>query len=195
MDERGVGGLYPFDNGLRRAFVREQSLRVGHLEDGIIVLSVHDGDREPLCFRLDVRQRDHLLRLLAGVDGGHLLQDLWSKVVGAKPSERSPLSAAIEFIGLSRLARELGLTHQAIRKWELAGRMPRTEWTAETHYSERIEQLTADRPGGAITKEMLLAKWPEALPQPPDAAQGLQAPDAAGEQAGQGLSKFVGQGA
>jgi DNA-binding transcriptional regulator YdaS (Cro superfamily) len=43
--------------------------------------------------------------------------------------------------------------------------------------------------------------WPELIdtpgapPVPADAAQHLQAPDAAGEEAGKGLAKFVGQGA
>jgi hypothetical protein len=71
----------------------------------------------------------------------------------------SPLSDAIDRIGLTALARALGVTHQAVRKWQAAGRMPRTEWSGETHYCEAIEQLTA----GAITKLQLLAKWPQPI--------------------------------
>lgn len=99
---------------------------------------------------------------------------------------QAPLQAAIDSIGLARLARELGLTHQAVRKWQVAGRMPRTEWTGETHYAETIEQLTA----GAVTKAMLLAPWPT----PPEALQGplaLNLPDAATEDPGQGPVKFA----
>jgi hypothetical protein len=70
----------------------------------------------------------------------------------------NPLAQAIAIVGLVNLARGLKLTHQALRKWERAGRMPRTEWTSETTYSDQIEQLTA----GAITKAQLLAKWPAA---------------------------------
>lgn len=58
-----------------------------------------------------------------------------------------PLQEAIRLIGVTALARELQVTHQAVRKWEAAGRLPRTEWTGETGYAERIEVLT----GGAVT--------------------------------------------
>lgn len=65
----------------------------------------------------------------------------------------SPLEEAIATVGLSKLARELGLTHQAVRKWQRAGRMPRTEWTGETTYAKRIAELT----DGRVTVERLLA--------------------------------------
>jgi hypothetical protein len=73
-------------------------------------------------------------------------------------SAANPLSGAIAKVGLVALARGLNLTHQAIRKWERAGRLPRTEWTGETTYAEQIERLT----GGEITKATLLSKWPVA---------------------------------
>lgn len=73
-----------------------------------------------------------------------------------------PLRAAIDAVGLTALSRRLGVTHQAVRKWEAAGRMPRTEWTRETGYCDAIERLTVARPGGPITREMLLAPWPAA---------------------------------
>ncbi len=92
-----------------------------------------------------------------------------------------PLQAAIAHVGLSRLAKELGVTHQAVRKWEAAGRMPRTEWTGETAYCAAIARLTAERPEGAVTREMLLVPWPQ---EAPDADQASDPP--AGEQAGQG---------
>lgn len=69
----------------------------------------------------------------------------------------SPLQQAVKRLGLIRLARELGVTHQALYKWERRGKLPRTEWTGETKYSERIEALT----GGQVTKAQLLAPWPE----------------------------------
>jgi hypothetical protein len=68
-----------------------------------------------------------------------------------------PLQEAIRLIGVTALARELQVTHQAVRKWEAAGRLPRTEWTGETGYAERIEVLTS----GAVTKARLLSKWPQ----------------------------------
>jgi hypothetical protein len=71
-------------------------------------------------------------------------------------STNNPLERSIALVGLTALARELGVTHQAIRKWQRAGRMPRTEWTRETHYSDRIQGLTE----GKVTREALLDKWP-----------------------------------
>jgi hypothetical protein len=69
--------------------------------------------------------------------------------------ETQPLEIAIERVGLGALAKELGVSGQAVRKWQRAGRMPRTEWTGETKYSELIQRLTMD----VVTKDMLLAKW------------------------------------
>jgi hypothetical protein len=68
-----------------------------------------------------------------------------------------PLRRAIFQVHFTRLLRELGVSRQAVFKWLQAGRMPRTEWTGETTYSETIEVLTA----GAVTKAMLLAPWPK----------------------------------
>lgn len=65
----------------------------------------------------------------------------------------NPITQAIESVGLGALARQLGVSGQAIRKWEAAGRLPRTEWTGETNYSEVIEQLTA----GGVTRSALLS--------------------------------------
>lgn len=62
------------------------------------------------------------------------------------------LSKAIGIVGLAELARGLGVTYQAIRKWEAAGRLPRTEWTGETSYSDRIVAMTA----GQVSKDELL---------------------------------------
>jgi hypothetical protein len=70
--------------------------------------------------------------------------------------QTNPLTEAIRRVGLGRLAAGLGRSGQAVRKWEAAGRLPRTEWTGETTYAEQIERLT----GGEITKQALLAKWP-----------------------------------
>ena len=76
-------------------------------------------------------------------------------------TENHPLKEAVELVGLGPLAKSLGLTYPAIRKWERAGRMPRTEWTGETTYSIQIQGLT----GGKVTAVRLMSKWPE-LAQP-----------------------------
>ncbi|MBX9609720.1 MAG: helix-turn-helix domain-containing protein [Gammaproteobacteria bacterium] len=64
------------------------------------------------------------------------------------------ITVAIELVGLQPLASACGVTYQALRKWEKAGRLPRTEWTGETNYSETIEALT----GGRVTKADLLRR-------------------------------------
>ena len=69
----------------------------------------------------------------------------------------SPLQAAIDQVGLTRLARECKVSHQAVRKWQRARRLPRTEWTGETGYSGVIESLTE----GHVTRDQLLAPWPQ----------------------------------
>lgn len=88
--------------------------------------------------------------------------------------ERHPLSFAIETIGLGKLGAELRVSGQAIRKWEANGRLPRTEWTGETRYAEKIERLME----GEVTKAQLLAKWPDSAPSANDASMN-PAPEAA----------------
>jgi hypothetical protein len=80
-------------------------------------------------------------------------------------NEAHPLEAAIEKVGLGRLASGVGRSPQAIRKWQRAGRMPRTEWTGETDYAKRIEALC----DGSPTVEQLLKPWPK---WPADDARG-----------------------
>lgn len=79
--------------------------------------------------------------------------------------EPHPLKRAIALAGLTAVAKACSVSHQAVRKWEAGGRMPRTEWTGETHYSAAIERLS----GGQVTKDQLLGAWPrakaEAAPQ------------------------------
>ena len=62
------------------------------------------------------------------------------------------ITQVIALIGLTKLASELKVSYQAVRKWERAGRLPRTEWTGETNYAEVIERLTE----GKIKKGELL---------------------------------------
>lgn len=69
-----------------------------------------------------------------------------------------PLQRAIDLVGLTRLARECAVSHQAVRKWQRARRMPRTEWTGETGYSRVIERVT----DGKVSRDELLAPWPAA---------------------------------
>jgi transcriptional regulator with XRE-family HTH domain len=68
--------------------------------------------------------------------------------------ESNLISQAIQDVGLAELARRLGVTYQAIRKWERKGCLPRTEWTGETSYAATIETLTERR----ITRDALLVR-------------------------------------
>lgn len=72
-------------------------------------------------------------------------------------SELHPIEQAIEIVGLAPLAKALGVTYQAIRKWQIRGRMPRTEWTGETHYSDQIQTMT----GGKVSRVRLMGPWPK----------------------------------
>lgn len=75
----------------------------------------------------------------------------------------NPITLAIESVGLGVLAAGLQVSGQAIRKWECAGHLPRTEWTGETDYSSAIQRLT----GGKVSRDALLAcRPPRRKPQP-----------------------------
>lgn len=50
----------------------------------------------------------------------------------------------------TRLARPV--TYQAVKKWAARGRLPRTEWTGESHYAAAIEQIT----NGIVSQSDLL---------------------------------------
>lgn len=68
-----------------------------------------------------------------------------------------PLSDAIELLGLKTVSAVCGVTYQAVRKWERAGRMPRTEFTGETAYADAIAQACAEKDTGTtVTREALL---------------------------------------
>lgn len=72
-----------------------------------------------------------------------------------------PVERVIEIVGLSRLATALRVSPQAIRKWQKAGRLPRTEWTGETSYAATMAGL-AD---GKVTEGELKGRWVPAEPQ------------------------------
>ena len=81
------------------------------------------------------------------------------------------LAKAIELVGLTAMAKDLGLTHQAIRKWEAQGRLPRTEWSGDTDYAGRIARLVKSR-GGAVKRADLLRRYESDVSSPLDPANG-----------------------
>lgn len=58
--------------------------------------------------------------------------------------------------GPSKVARICGVAPITARKWRERGHLPRTEWTGETHYAEKIETAT----NGMMTRAQLLAHCP-----------------------------------
>lgn len=72
----------------------------------------------------------------------------------------NPITRAIaEVGGVGRLAQSLGVTYQAVRKWEGAGRLPRTELTGETRYAAEIERLTRRVVGAAELLTFTRRNW------------------------------------
>lgn len=64
------------------------------------------------------------------------------------------IAVAIEEVGgFSAMGRLCGVSPQAVRKWRNRGKMPRTEWTGETHYATLIEEAT----NGGVKAEALLS--------------------------------------
>jgi DNA-binding transcriptional regulator YdaS (Cro superfamily) len=57
------------------------------------------------------------------------------------------------------ISKVCGVSNTTALRWKKRGKLPRTEWTGETHYAEAIEAATH----GAITKAELLSYVP---PQP-----------------------------
>lgn len=61
------------------------------------------------------------------------------------------ISRVIEIAGLSQTAEAVGVSYQAVRKWEANGRLPRTDFTGETNYAEKMAALVGDQ----VTVEQL----------------------------------------
>lgn len=75
------------------------------------------------------------------------------------PPIKNPLTRAIQQIdgGVNAIAQACEVTYQSVRKWERAGRLPRSEFVGETDYAKRIEALTS----GTVTEAALL-EWSRA---------------------------------
>ena len=61
------------------------------------------------------------------------------------------VSTAIDEVGLSKVAVACQRSPSTVHKWKTRNRLPRTEWTGETAYAERIAELH----GGVSAKELL----------------------------------------
>ena len=64
------------------------------------------------------------------------------------------LDQAIGLRGWAPLAKALGVSEQAVRKWRDAGRLPRSEFSGETKYAEVIDTET-----GGMVRASDLIEW------------------------------------
>jgi len=65
------------------------------------------------------------------------------------------LTKAKQIVGTTKLVKGLGVTLTTFYRWEKAGRLPRTEWTGESNYSSKIEELTEKQ----VTRDQLLSAF------------------------------------
>lgn len=71
----------------------------------------------------------------------------------------NPLESAVNQVGWSALSKALGVTHQAIRKWLQAGRLPRSEFSGETSYADLIEHETGGKARASDLLEWSRKGW------------------------------------
>jgi len=64
------------------------------------------------------------------------------------------LLQAIRLTSVSAIADACGVSRQAVKRWQKCGRLPRSDFTGETHYAELIEGLT----NGQVTRDALLER-------------------------------------
>ena len=61
------------------------------------------------------------------------------------------IAAVLKQVGLTKVATACAVTPSAVHKWKSQNRLPRTEWTGETRYAEKIAALH----GGVTVAELL----------------------------------------
>lgn len=67
-------------------------------------------------------------------------------------SNNPVLRAVRYFGGRTQVANIVGVTYMAVKKWELNGCFPRTEYTGETKYAEKLSEASN---GELSAKELL----------------------------------------
>ena len=65
------------------------------------------------------------------------------------------ISEVLQEIGLTRVASACNVNKSSVHKWKSRNQLPRTEWTGETRYAEKIAELH-----GTVTVEQLLQREP-----------------------------------
>ena len=77
-------------------------------------------------------------------------------------SKPNPLTEAIELTSVTAIAVACAVSHQAVRKWEKAGRLPASEHAGKTRYAARIAHATGRRIKVAAIRNWSLAGWEKA---------------------------------
>lgn len=76
------------------------------------------------------------------------------------------LAFAFEAVGgIGAAARACGRSYQALNKWRLAGCLPRTDYTGETNYAERLA-IAAGKNGNPFEASWLLEVSAPHKPRP-----------------------------
>lgn len=71
-------------------------------------------------------------------------------------SVKTALNKAFNIVPKAKLAKQLGISYQAMNHWHLINRMPRTEYSGETNHAQKIQEAT----GGKVKIEDLLGSVP-----------------------------------
>lgn len=73
-----------------------------------------------------------------------------------------PVDKAILFFGgVTKLSEIVGLSYVAVKKWRKSGFFPRTDYTGETNYVEKI----VENSNGCLSKDELLPPYPKCKTQ------------------------------
>lgn len=98
--------------------------------------------------------RTKIMAMIVGQCNGGLgaMQDNSADILG---SGQNAVAYAVNYVGGPvQAARLCGRSRQAVDKWVMNGRLPRTEYTGETCYAEKLAAASE----GAFTAEWLLAQ-------------------------------------
>jgi DNA-binding transcriptional regulator YdaS (Cro superfamily) len=69
------------------------------------------------------------------------------------------LTEAIALLGVSKVGQACGVSHQAVRKWEAAGRFPASEHAGKTAYALAISRATQGGVKVTSLREWSRAGW------------------------------------
>lgn len=71
-------------------------------------------------------------------------------------SVKTALNKAFKIMPKSQIAKRLGISYQSMNQWHDKNKLPRTEWSGETNWAQKIQELTE----GKVTVTDLLGSVP-----------------------------------